>query len=261
MTSRLHTDDLSLAYGKKTILHGITVALPDNQITAIVGPNGSGKTTLLRCLARLESPTSGGAFLDDKPVHKTNTRETARAMALLPQSATAPEGMRVGELVARGRTPHQSPLKQWSDADADAIDRALDQVGLTAERDRPVSALSGGQRQRAWLAMVLAQDTPILLLDEPTTFLDLRYQIEVLRLVSDLQKDRGLTVAMVLHDINLAARFAHRILALRDGRIVADGTPAEVITQPGIQAIYDLNAHVIDDPTSGAPHVIPVIPA
>ncbi|MEM9348945.1 MAG: ABC transporter ATP-binding protein [Pseudomonadota bacterium] len=257
MTSRLRTDALTLAYGKTDVLKEVSVALPDGQITAIVGPNGSGKTSLLRCLARLERPTRGAAILDDSSVHKQNTRKVAQTIALLPQSANAPAGMRVGELVARGRTPHQSPLKQWSQEDEAAVERALSQVGLTTERERPVDALSGGQRQRAWLAMVLAQETPILLLDEPTTFLDLRYQLEVLTLVAQLQEEHALTVAMVLHDINLAARFAHRILALREGRVVADGAPSEVVTQSGIFEIYALNARVIPDPTTGTPHVIP----
>lgn len=257
MTSRLRTENLKLGYGKTTVLEGLSLDFPDGKITAIVGPNACGKSTLLRCLARLIKPMAGQATLDGTPVHKQNTKTVAKAVALLPQSAAAPQGMRVVDLVARGRTPHQTPLQQWSAKDADVVRDALAKVGLADEAERDLEDLSGGQRQRAWIAMVLAQETDILLLDEPTTFLDLRYQIETLKLVRQLQLDRNLTVVMVLHDINLAARFADHIVALRDKGVVVQGTPSEVVTEGNIQAVYDMPATVIDQPGGTAPHVIP----
>ncbi|MEO0372796.1 MAG: ABC transporter ATP-binding protein, partial [Pseudomonadota bacterium] len=204
--TQLSTKNLDLGYGGAPVLKDITLDIPDGQITAVVGPNACGKSTLLRCLARLIKPMRGEALLDGTPIHKQNTKAVARRIALLPQSAEVPAGMRVIDLVARGRTPHQTPFQQWSAKDEVVVTHALAQVGLSEEAERPVSDLSGGQRQRAWIAMVLAQGTDILLLDEPTTFLDLRYQIETLKLVRALQKDRQLTVVMVLHDINLATR-------------------------------------------------------
>ena len=258
MTSQLVTRDLEFSYGNGPVLDGITLDIPSGKVTAIVGPNACGKSTLLRCLARLIVPKSGEALLNGTPLHRQNTRAVARAIALLPQSAEAPPGMRVIDLVARGRTPHQNPLQQWSDRAERVVREALTQVGLEDEADRPLSDLSGGQRQRAWIAMVLAQDTGILLLDEPTTFLDLHYQIGTLKLVRQLQQERDLTVVMVLHDINLAARFADHIIALRGGGIVCQGTPKEVVTKANIFAIYDLQSQVITGPIDDLPHVIPL---
>ncbi|MEM8978268.1 MAG: ABC transporter ATP-binding protein [Pseudomonadota bacterium] len=256
MTSRLCTKDLTLSYGRKTVLDGITLEIPDAQITAIVGPNACGKSTLLRCLARLMKPKKGKVLLDGKPIHRVNTKAVAQTISLLPQSAETPPGMRVVDLVARGRTPHQSPLQQWSKADQESVDSALTRVGLSDQANALLSEISGGQRQRAWIAMVLAQDTEILLLDEPTTFLDLNYQIETLKLVQDLQEQKHLTVVMVLHDINLAARFAANIIALREGGIVVQGAPETVVTEANIKAIYDLSAKVVASPVTQAPYVI-----
>lgn len=256
--TQLATRDLTLGYGGAPVLSGITLDIPDHQITAVVGPNACGKSTLMRCLARLIKPLSGEALLDGTPVHRQATKAVARRIALLPQSVEAPTKMRVTDLVARGRTPHQTPLQQWSMKDEEIVTRALAQVGLTEDADRPVSDLSGGQRQRAWIAMVLAQDTDILLLDEPTTFLDLHYQIETLKLIRALQQDRQLTVVMVLHDINLAARFADHVVGLRRGAIMCQGTPDEMVTAANIKAIYDLDAQVIAGPVAGAPVVIPM---
>lgn len=256
--TQLCTKNLTLGYNGTPVLEDITLDIPDGQITAVVGPNACGKSTLLRCLARLIKPMSGQALLDGTPIHAQKTKAVARRVALLPQSAEVPPGMRVTDLVARGRTPHQNPFQQWSAKDEEIVTRALAQVGLSDEADRPVSDLSGGQRQRAWIAMVLAQDTGILLLDEPTTFLDLHYQIETLKLVRALQEDRQLTVAMVLHDINLAARFADHIVALRAGSIVRQGTPSDVVTESTIEAVYDLQAHVVAGPVGDAPYVIPL---
>jgi len=256
MTARLSCENLTLSYGKVTVLKDVSLTLPEGKITAIVGPNACGKSSLLRCLCRLQSPTQGQVRLNDAPIHKLNTRDVARQVALLPQKTNAPEGMRVRDLVIRGRTPHQSPLRQWSHADQTIVDDAIERVGLTARAEQLLSDLSGGQMQRAWIAMVLAQDTPILLLDEPTTFLDLPHQRDILQLVRDLQRDKGLTVAMVLHDINLAARFADQIVALKQQKIVAAGAPIEVVTQPNISEIYGLDCAVIPDPHYGHPHII-----
>lgn len=256
--TQLSTKNLTLGYGGVPVLNDISLDIPDAQITAVVGPNACGKSTLLRCLTRLIKPMSGQALLDGTPIHAQKTKAVARRIALLPQSAEAPPGMRVSDLVTRGRTPHQNPLQQWSVKDEDVVARALAQVGLSDQADRLVSDLSGGQRQRAWIAMVLAQDTDILLLDEPTTFLDLHHQIETLQLVRTLQNERQLTVVMVLHDINLAARFADHIVALRAGSIICQGAPAEVVTEATIAAVYDLQAKVFAGPVGGAPYVIPL---
>lgn len=256
--TQLSTTNLTLGYGGVPVLEDITLDIPDGQITAVVGPNACGKSTLLRCLARLIKPMRGEALLDGAPIHKQNTKAVARRIALLPQSAETPQGMRVIDLVARGRTPHQTPLQQWSTKDEEVVTRALEQVGLSKEADRPVSDLSGGQRQRAWIAMVLAQETDILLLDEPTTFLDLHYQIETLKLVCALQEDRQLTVIMVLHDINLAARFADQIVALREGSIICQGAPKDVVTEAMVEAVYDLKSQVVAGPVQALPFVIPL---
>ncbi|MEM9582890.1 MAG: ABC transporter ATP-binding protein [Pseudomonadota bacterium] len=257
MTFPLSCENLRLNINGTDILNDVTLDLPEGQITSIVGPNASGKTTLLRCLSRLQRMSAGRVMLKGQDIHKMNTREVARQVAMLPQTVTAPPGMRVMELVARGRTPHQAPLQQWSAEDAEIVTRAMDAVGIAHRAETMLDTLSGGQRQRAWIAMVLAQDTDILLLDEPTTYLDLPHQRDVLQLVHDLQKQRGLTIVMVLHDINLAARYSDRIIALKDGALLYDGAPNEVITYEAMQAIYGLECSVLTDPHSGAPHIIP----
>ncbi|SMR83541.1 iron complex transport system ATP-binding protein [Aliiroseovarius halocynthiae] len=256
MTAHLTCENLCLSYGKTPVLTDVNLDLVPGQITAIVGPNGCGKSSLLRCLSRVQSPTKGQVLLDGEPIHKQNTKQVARKIAFMPQSATAPTGMRIMDLVLRGRTPHQSPLQQWTSEDQRIVERALDQVGLTHRAHELLEDLSGGQLQRAWIAMVLAQDTEILLLDEPTTFLDLAHQQDILKLVRELQADRGLTVAMVLHDINLASRFTDNIIALRDQNVLCSGVPQDVITEPNIQDIYGLACSVIADPHHGLPHII-----
>jgi len=256
MNARLSASDLSLSYGKARVLNDIKVALPEGQVTSIVGANASGKSSLLRCMARVIRPSKGVVVLNNAPILKQKSRDVARKVAFLPQSSEAPDAMRVIDLVIRGRTPHQSALRQWSKADQYIVERCCEQVGLGNERESLLGELSGGQRQRAWIAMVLAQDTDILLLDEPTTYLDLPHQIEILNLIQRLQKDRGLTVAMVLHDINLAARYSDHIIAVKDGEILMQGTPSEIVTAANMRAIYHLDCTILSDPHTQRPHVI-----
>lgn len=256
-TMRLRAEALSVRFSKTPVLDGLSLGIPDSKLTVIVGPNACGKSTLLRSLARLQPVNNGQVVLDGKAIHKQASRSVAKRLAILPQMPAAPEGLRVQDLVTRGRTPHQSALKQWSKTDAEAVARALELTAMTHNAHRPLEALSGGQRQRAWIAMALAQDTDILLLDEPTTYLDLPHQIELLTLVQKLNQDTDRTVAMVLHDINLAARFADHIVALKDGNVHIQGTPEQVITKEVMQQVFNLPCTVIADPVHGNPHVIP----
>ncbi|SDW97762.1 iron complex transport system ATP-binding protein [Ruegeria halocynthiae] len=255
--TRLMAKDISVAFAKPAVLDELFVCIPDGKLTVIVGPNACGKSTLLRALARLQPVGTGQVILDGKSIHKQNSRSVARRLAILPQMPTAPEGLSVRDLVIRGRTPHQSALRQWSKDDAKAVALALEQTGMTQNACRPLEALSGGQRQRAWIAMALAQNTDILLLDEPTTYLDLPHQIELLTLVQNLNRETGRTVAMVLHDINLAARFADHVVALKNGRVHCEGSPTEVITEKTLGEVFSLPCSVIADPIHGTPHVIP----
>lgn len=254
---RLRAEAISVDYPGRAVLEDLSLDIPDGKVTAIVGPNACGKSTLLRALARLTPVAAGQVSLDGQAIGKLRSRVVARQLAILPQSPQAPEGMTVLDLVRRGRTPHQSALRQWSRADAEAVERALALTGLTGMSSRMLATLSGGQRQRAWIAMALAQDTDLLLLDEPTTYLDLPHQIELLALVRKLNRDTGRTVAMVLHDINLAARFADHMVALKGGRVRCQGAPSEVVTAKMMQDIFALPCTVIADPIHGHPHVIP----
>ncbi|MBV1897442.1 MAG: ABC transporter ATP-binding protein [Rhodobacteraceae bacterium] len=256
-TARLSARDLAVSFPGMQVLKGLTLEIPDTKMTVIIGPNACGKSTLLRSLARLQTIGAGTVVLDGKAIHKENSRSVARRLAILPQMPTAPEGLLVRDLVTRGRTPHQSALRQWSKKDAAAVSQALELTGMTDNAHRPLETLSGGQRQRAWLAMALAQQTDILLLDEPTTYLDLPHQIELLNLVQRLNRDTGRTVAMVLHDINLAARFADHIVALKDGQVHLQGPPDQVITESTMQGVFGLACTVISDPVHANPHVIP----
>ena len=253
----LSAESLTLAYGDRTIVEQLDLRVPPGRITAIVGANGCGKSTLLRALARLISPRSGQVVLDGKALHGRPTKEIARTLGLLPQAPIAPEGIVVADLVGRGRHPHQKMLARFTAHDYEVVAQSLDATGITEFADRSVDELSGGQRQRVWIAMALAQQTDILLLDEPTTFLDLAHQVEVLDLLTDLNRDRGTTIAMVLHDMNLAARYADHLFAMRDGRIVASGPPSEVMTSELIRDVFDLDALVVPDPVPGTPIVLP----
>lgn len=254
---RLAAEGLTLAYGDRTIVSALDLVVPSGRITAIIGANGCGKSTLLRALSRLIAPRAGQVVLDGKTLHSRGSKEVARMLGLLPQGPVAPEGIAVADLVGRGRHPHQRPLARWSTRDYEVVAEALEATGTSDLADRPMDELSGGQRQRVWIAMALAQETDILLLDEPTTFLDVAHQIEVLDLLTDLNRERGTTIVMVLHDMNLAARYSDHLFALRDGRIVADGAPRDILTRELIGEVFDLDAVVIDDPVSGAPIVLP----
>ncbi|MBB2892478.1 ABC transporter ATP-binding protein [Flexivirga oryzae] len=253
---RLTTSALSLRYDDRLVVPDLDLELPTGDFTVIVGPNACGKSTTLRALARIMRPDGGAVLLDGTSIKNIPTKELARTLGLLPQSPVAPETVTVRDLVGRGRYPHQSFLRQWSDSDERAVRDAMDATGVTALADRLMEELSGGQRQRAWLAMVLAQEVPLLLLDEPTTFLDVTHQLDVLDLVAGL-RDRGLTVVAVLHDLNLACRYADHLVCMRDGRVVDSGSPGDIVTADLVERVFDLPCRVIDDPETGTPLVIP----
>lgn len=256
MMHRLHADDITLCYDERTISRNLSVAIPDASFTVIVGPNACGKSTLLRALSRLLKPASGQVCLDGGNIAALPAKETARRLGLLPQTSAAPEGITVADLVARGRYPHQSFLRQWSLADEAAVAKAMSATRVTELGERLVDELSGGQRQRVWIALVLAQETPILLLDEPTTFLDIAHQIELLDLLADLNRE-GRTVVAVLHDLNHACRYASHIIAMRDGAIVAQGKPAEIVTEQLVEDVFGLKCVIIVDPVSATPLIVP----
>ena len=249
---------LCLAYDGREVVTGLDLALPPGAVTAVVGANGCGKSTLLRGLARLLRPVGGTVLLDGRPLHELPSREVARTIGILPQSPSAPEGITVADLVGRGRHPHQGWFRQWSAADDGVVASALEATGTLDLASRRVDELSGGQRQRVWIAMALAQDPDILLLDEPTTFLDVTHQLEVLDLLADLNRERGTTVVMVLHDLNLAARYADHLVVMRDGAITALGRPGEVLTAELVADAFALRARVVPDPVTGSPMVVPI---
>lgn len=254
----IDVQSLSLAYdGSIMIVHQLNLRIEAGTITALVGPNGCGKSTLLRGLSRLLKPKHGSVYLNGQDIHRMKSKDLARQIGILPQSPVAPDGLTVHELVAQGRYPHQSWLQQWSHEDEQITKEALTITNLTLFADRPVDTLSGGQRQRAWIAMALAQQTDILLLDEPTTYLDLAYQMDVLDLLDDLNT-QGRTIIMVLHDLNQAARYADTIVALRGGQIIAQGTPEQVVTPANILQVFGLHAAVIADPITHTPLCIPI---
>ncbi|WP_377322033.1 ABC transporter ATP-binding protein [Pimelobacter simplex] len=253
----LEAQDLTFGYAGRPIGEHVDLTIEEGSFTVIVGPNACGKSTLLRALSRLLKPSGGQVLLDGKLISSLGSKQVARRLGLLPQTALAPEGITVADLVARGRHPYQSALRQWSREDEAAVREALDATGTTDLADRLVEELSGGQRQRVWIAMVLAQQTGLLLLDEPTTFLDIAHQIELMELLTRLNRE-GRTVVAVLHDLNQAARYGSRIVAMRDGAIVAEGRPADVVTSVTIEQVFDLPCKVIEDPVSGAPLVLPL---
>ncbi|APE33433.1 iron-dicitrate transporter ATP-binding subunit [Nocardia mangyaensis] len=256
--ARLRADQVRLGYKSTTISDQLCVDIPDGEFAVIIGPNACGKSTLLRALARLLTPDSGTVLLDDRPVTEYPAKEFARQVGLLPQTSTAPDGIRVADLVARGRYPHQTLLRQWSRTDEEAVAAAMAATGVVDLSARPVEQLSGGQRQRVWISMVLAQQTPIILLDEPTTYLDIAYQIQLLDLCRSLNRDAGRTVVAVLHDLNHAFRYADHLIAMRDGRVVAAGPPAEIVTVALVHEVFSLRCRIVDDPETGTPLVIPL---
>ena len=254
----LSVDSVTLGYGERTVVDSFDLAVPPGRITCIVGANACGKSTLLRAMARLLKPRSGQVLLDGKDLHLMATKQVARTLGLLPQSPIAPEGIVVADLVSRGRHPHQGALARWTKQDDEAVAEALRLTDTAEIADRAVDELSGGQRQRVWIAMSLAQQTDVLLLDEPTTFLDVSHQVDVLDLLTDLNRERGTTIVMVLHDLNLAARYADHLIAVRDGRLHAAGDPVDVLTSDVVREVFGMGSQVILDPVSDKPLVLPI---
>lgn len=260
MTSQhtLQARELSLGYGERQVISDLDVDLPPGRITVIVGPNACGKSTLLRSMARLLTPTAGAVILDGRSIQKTPTKQVAASLGVLPQTPLAPDAITVADLVGRGRYPHQGWFRRWTTADSEAVGAAMLATQVLDLADRPIDELSGGQRQRVWIAMALAQQTDILLLDEPTTYLDISHQLDVLDLLTDLNQERGTTLGVVLHDINLACRYADHLIAMKAGRIVAEGTPSGIVTQSLVHEVFGLHSTVIPDPASGTPMVVPL---
>ena len=254
----LAVEAATIGYEDRVVVHDMTLEIPSGKITTIVGANACGKSTLLRAMARLLKVKAGRVLLDGRPIDAIGSREVATVLGLLPQTPVSPEGIAVADLVGRGRYPHQGWFRRWTEQDEVAVQTALAATDILDLADRPVDELSGGQRQRVWIAMALAQETDVLLLDEPTTFLDVAHQVEVLDLLTDLNRSRGTTIVMVLHDLNLAARYTDHLVALRQGRLVAQGSPADVVTPELVAEVFGMTAQVIADPVSGTPLVVPV---
>jgi len=254
----LRAEHLTVGYGDRTVIDGLDLTIPTGRITVIVGPNACGKSTLLRSMSRLLAPRSGHVLLDGTQVHRMPAKELARMLGLLPQSPVAPEGITVADLVGRGRNPHQGLFSRWTHEDDLAVARALEATATVSLADRPVDELSGGQRQRVWIAMALAQETDLLLLDEPTTFLDVSHQVDVLDLLTDLNQTRGTTIVLVLHDLNLAARYADHLVALERGVVCAQGVPADVLTEDIVRTVFGMDNRIIIDPVSGKPLMLPI---
>ncbi|MCY9661146.1 ABC transporter ATP-binding protein [Paenibacillus chondroitinus] len=255
--TRLYTQQVDIAYDDRLIVSNLNLSIPDAKITALVGANGSGKSTILKSLARIMKIKGGQVYLDGKSIHQRTTKEVARELAILPQNPTAPEGLTVSELVSYGRFPHQKGFGSMTKEDKETISWAIEVTGMLPFADRPVDQLSGGQRQRAWIAMALAQQTDILFLDEPTTFLDMAHQLEVLKLLQKLNKEEGRTIIMVVHDLNHATHYAHHMVAIMQGKVVSEGTPEEVVTQPVLREVFGIEADIVKDPRTGVPLCIP----
>lgn len=255
--NRLSADNVTLAYEQRIIAEQLSVEIPDHSFTVIVGPNACGKSTLLRALSRMLKPTEGRVLLDGQVIQSLPAKQVARTLGLLPQSSVAPDGITVGDLVSRGRYPHQGLLRQWSAEDERVVQEAMEQTGVAELAGRYVDELSGGQRQRVWIAMALAQQTPLLLLDEPTTYLDIQHQIDILDLCAELHEEQGRTLVAVLHDLNHAARYATHLIALRDGKVVAEGAPNDIVTAELVEEVFHLRCQVIEDPETGTPLVVP----
>ncbi|MFF7259945.1 ABC transporter ATP-binding protein [Streptomyces sp. NPDC008159] len=255
--NRLSAENVTLAYDQRVIAEQLSVEIPDNSFTVIVGPNACGKSTLLRALSRMLKPSQGRVLLDGQVIQSMPAKQVARTLGLLPQSSIAPDGITVGDLVGRGRYPHQGLLRQWSAQDERIVRESMEATGVAQLADRYVDELSGGQRQRVWIAMALAQQTPLLLLDEPTTYLDIQHQIDVLDLCAELHEEQGRTLVAVLHDLNHAARYATHLIALRGGEVVAEGAPGDIVTAELVEEVFGLRCQVIDDPETGTPLVVP----
>ncbi|MDN6099567.1 ABC transporter ATP-binding protein [Corynebacterium flavescens] len=258
MQRQLAARGISLGYADSDIITDLSVDIAPGKVTSIVGPNGCGKSTLLRSLSRLLKPRGGEILLDGKAIAEIRTKELAKSLGLLPQSPIAPDGIVVADLVGRGRTPHQGMLGRWSTEDYEIVEESMRTTGTFELAERSIDELSGGQRQRVWIAMALAQRTDILLLDEPTTYLDIKHQLEVLDLLTDLNAQHGTTIAMVLHDLNLAARYSDELIAVAGGKIYAQGSPREVITSETVRHVFGVDSLIIDDPVSGLPAVMPI---
>ena len=257
-STALHVKDVSVGYGERTVLDTLNVDIKRGAVTSIVGPNGCGKSTLLRTMSRLLNPAKGEIVLDGKSIHDIPTRKLATQLGLLPQTPIAPDGIVVADLVGRGRTPHQVILGRWSQQDYDIVAEALETTGISDLAERSIDELSGGQRQRVWIAMALAQRTETLLLDEPTTYLDVKHQLDVLDLLTELNRDRGTTIVMVLHDLNLAARYSDELVAVSGGKVFAHGHPREVITKENVKSVFGIDSVIITDPVSDQPAVMPI---
>ncbi|WP_068496080.1 ABC transporter ATP-binding protein [Paenibacillus kribbensis] len=253
----LEMKDLMINYGTDPVIQELDLQIPEGKITVLVGSNGCGKSTILRAMARLLKPAAGAVLLDGQAIAQLPSKQIAKRLSILPQGPSAPEGLTVYQLVKQGRYPHQSWLKQWSVEDEEQVQNALRATQLEAFADRPVDSLSGGQRQRAWISMTLAQGTDMILLDEPTTYLDMTHQIEILDLLFDLNEREGRTIVMVLHDLNLACRYAHHMVAVHDKRIYAQGKPEEIMTSETVETVFQLRCQVIPDPLYGTPMFIP----
>nr|WP_202517481.1 ABC transporter ATP-binding protein [Streptomyces sp. SID685] len=255
--NRLSAEHVTLAYDQRVIAEQLSVEIPDHSFTVIVGPNACGKSTLLRALSRMLKPSQGRVLLDGQAIGSLPAKQVARILGLLPQSAVAPEGITVADLVGRGRYPHQGLLRQWSTEEERVVQESMRQTGVAELAERYVDELSGGQRQRVWIAMALAQQTPLLLLDEPTTYLDIQHQIDVLDLCAELHETQGRTLVAVLHDLNHAARYATHLIALRGGEVIAEGAPNDIVTAELVERVFGLKCQVIEDPETGTPLVVP----